>query len=57
MFFPNDFAFVTCLREKIDPQHFDVTVLQTHPTQECFMSSVDLHNHYSYQVVLQNLIL
>ena len=24
---------------------------QTHPTQDCFMSSVDLHNHYSYQVM------
>ncbi|KZV33416.1 hypothetical protein F511_38633 [Dorcoceras hygrometricum] len=24
--------------------------LQTHPTQTCFMSSVDLHTHYSYQV-------
>ncbi|EEC84491.1 hypothetical protein OsI_31163 [Oryza sativa Indica Group] len=23
--------------------------IHTHPTQECFMSSVDLHNHYSYQ--------
>ena len=23
---------------------------QTHPTQTCFMSSVDLHTHYSYQV-------
>ena len=24
--------------------------LQTHPSQTCFMSSVDLHTHYSYQV-------
>ncbi|KAG8056609.1 hypothetical protein GUJ93_ZPchr0002g23536 [Zizania palustris] len=23
--------------------------IHTHPTQDCFMSSVDLHNHYSYQ--------
>ena len=23
---------------------------QTHPSQTCFMSSVDLHTHYSYQV-------
>ncbi|KAF8704948.1 hypothetical protein HU200_031193 [Digitaria exilis] len=26
--------------------------IHTHPTQDCFMSSVDLHNHYSYQVLL-----
>lgn len=26
--------------------------IQTHPTQTCFMSSVDLHTHYSYQVLL-----
>lgn len=25
--------------------------LQTHPSQTCFMSSVDLHTHYSYQVI------
>lgn len=25
-------------------------VLQTHPTQSCFMSSIDVHTHYSYQV-------
>lgn len=25
--------------------------LQTHPSQTCFMSSVDLHTHYSYQVL------
>jgi len=24
--------------------------LQTHPTQSCFMSSIDVHTHYSYQV-------
>lgn len=25
---------------------------QTHPSQTCFMSSVDLHTHYSYQIML-----
>lgn len=31
--------------------HFLICVLcQTHPSQTCFMSSVDLHTHYSYQV-------
>lgn len=24
--------------------------MQTHPTQSCFMSSIDVHTHYSYQV-------
>ena len=24
--------------------------IHTHPSQECFLSSVDLHMHYSYQV-------
>ncbi|KAK7840520.1 amsh-like ubiquitin thioesterase 1 [Quercus suber] len=24
----------------------------THPTQSCFMSSIDLHTHYSYQIML-----
>ncbi|CAA6654376.1 unnamed protein product [Spirodela intermedia] len=28
----------------------------THPTQTCFMSSVDLHTHYSYQVMLPEAI-
>ncbi|KAL2247344.1 UNVERIFIED_CONTAM: AMSH-like ubiquitin thioesterase 1, partial [Sesamum indicum] len=27
-------------------------VLQTHPTQSCFMSSIDVHTHYSYQIML-----
>jgi len=27
-------------------------IFQTHPSQGCFMSSVDLHTHYSYQVHL-----
>ncbi|OAV86844.1 hypothetical protein PTTG_29703 [Puccinia triticina 1-1 BBBD Race 1] len=26
--------------------------IHTHPTQTCFMSSVDLHNHLSYQLML-----
>lgn len=29
-------------------------LLQTHPSQGCFMSSVDLHTHYSYQVLYPN---
>ncbi|XLS51178.1 hypothetical protein HN51_011855, partial [Arachis hypogaea] len=24
----------------------------THPTQSCFMSSIDVHTHYSYQIML-----
>jgi STAM-binding protein len=27
-------------------------IFQTHPSQGCFMSSVDLHTHYSYQVMV-----
>lgn len=26
--------------------------IHTHPTQSCFMSSLDLHSHASYQVML-----
>ncbi|CAM6081857.1 unnamed protein product [Calypogeia fissa] len=26
--------------------------IHTHPSQKCFMSSIDLHTHYSYQVML-----
>lgn len=28
-----------------------VYVFQTHPSQSCFMSSIDLHTQYSYQVL------
>lgn len=28
--------------------------LQTHPTQSCFMSSIDVHTHYSYQVPIDS---
>ncbi|KAK4433882.1 AMSH-like ubiquitin thioesterase 3 [Sesamum alatum] len=31
---------------------FSLGWIHTHPTQTCFMSSVDLHTHYSYQVML-----
>lgn len=31
---------------------FPVGWIHTHPSQSCFMSSVDLHTHYSYQVML-----
>jgi len=30
--------------------------IHTHPTQTCFLSSVDLHNHYAYQVMLPEAI-
>eukprot|EP00252_Welwitschia_mirabilis_P010628 TRINITY_DN2400_c0_g1_i1.p1 TRINITY_DN2400_c0_g1~~TRINITY_DN2400_c0_g1_i1.p1 ORF type:complete len:505 (+),score=89.14 TRINITY_DN2400_c0_g1_i1:273-1787(+) len=35
---------------------FTVGWIHTHPTQTCFMSSVDLHTHYSYQVMLPEAI-
>lgn len=31
---------------------FPVGWIHTHPSQSCFMSSVDLHTHYSYQVMV-----
>ncbi|XVF53891.1 hypothetical protein PTKIN_Ptkin05aG0136100 [Pterospermum kingtungense] len=31
---------------------FPLGWIHTHPTQSCFMSSVDLHTHYSYQIML-----
>ncbi|KAJ0095411.1 hypothetical protein Patl1_16130 [Pistacia atlantica] len=31
---------------------FFISVFQTHPSQSCFMSSIDLHTHYSYQVMV-----
>ncbi|XP_048440986.1 AMSH-like ubiquitin thioesterase 2 isoform X2 [Pyrus x bretschneideri] len=31
---------------------FPVGWIHTHPSQRCFMSSVDLHTHYSYQVMI-----
>ncbi|CAA0824134.1 AMSH-like ubiquitin thioesterase 3 [Striga hermonthica] len=35
---------------------FTLGWIHTHPTQTCFMSSVDLHTHYSYQVMLPEAI-
>ncbi|KAL2506825.1 AMSH-like ubiquitin thioesterase 3 [Abeliophyllum distichum] len=35
---------------------FQLGWIHTHPTQTCFMSSVDLHTHYSYQVMLPEAI-
>ncbi|XP_002989585.2 AMSH-like ubiquitin thioesterase 2 [Selaginella moellendorffii] len=35
---------------------FQLGWIHTHPTQTCFMSSIDLHTHYSYQVMLQEAI-
>eukprot|EP00850_Spirogloea_muscicola_P003100 SM000012S25362 [mRNA] locus=s12:628484:632795:- [translate_table: standard] len=31
---------------------FQLGWIHTHPSQSCFMSSIDLHTHYSYQVML-----
>ncbi|KAH9766089.1 AMSH-like ubiquitin thioesterase 3 [Citrus sinensis] len=31
---------------------FPLGWIHTHPSQTCFMSSVDLHTHYSYQIML-----
>ncbi|KAK3188897.1 hypothetical protein Dsin_028458 [Dipteronia sinensis] len=31
---------------------FSLGWIHTHPSQTCFMSSVDLHTHYSYQIML-----
>ncbi|KAJ0975517.1 hypothetical protein J5N97_017482 [Dioscorea zingiberensis] len=30
--------------------------LQTHPTQSCFMSSIDVHTNYSYLIMLPEAI-
>ncbi|KAG8370493.1 hypothetical protein BUALT_Bualt14G0122500 [Buddleja alternifolia] len=35
---------------------FQLGWIHTHPTQTCFMSSVDLHTHYSYQIMLPEAI-
>lgn len=35
---------------------FQLGWIHTHPKQSCFMSSVDLHTHYSYQVMLPEAI-
>ncbi|XP_039136825.1 AMSH-like ubiquitin thioesterase 3 [Dioscorea cayenensis subsp. rotundata] len=35
---------------------FPLGWIHTHPTQTCFMSSIDLHTHYSYQVMLPEAI-
>uniref|UniRef100_A0A2P2MGA5 MPN domain-containing protein n=1 Tax=Rhizophora mucronata TaxID=61149 RepID=A0A2P2MGA5_RHIMU len=32
---------------------FPLGWIHTHPSQTCFMSSVDLHTHYSYQVMME----
>ncbi|CAA0815330.1 AMSH-like ubiquitin thioesterase 1 [Striga hermonthica] len=31
---------------------FPLGWIHTHPTQSCFMSSIDVHTHYSYQMML-----
>lgn len=35
---------------------FSLGWIHTHPSQTCFMSSVDLHTHYAYQIMLQEAI-
>lgn len=35
---------------------FPLGWIHTHPTQSCFMSSIDVHTHYSYQVMLPEAI-
>ncbi|CAK9268576.1 unnamed protein product [Sphagnum jensenii] len=35
---------------------FQLGWIHTHPSQTCFMSSIDLHTHYSYQIMLQEAI-
>ncbi|GAB2292889.1 hypothetical protein Dimus_027117 [Dionaea muscipula] len=35
---------------------FPLGWIHTHPTQSCFMSSIDLHTHYSYQIMLQEAV-
>nr|AIZ68185.1 AMSH-like ubiquitin thioesterase 1 [Albuca bracteata] len=35
---------------------FTLGWIHTHPTQSCFMSSIDVHTHYSYQIMLPEAI-
>ncbi|XP_042505516.1 AMSH-like ubiquitin thioesterase 1 [Macadamia integrifolia] len=35
---------------------FPLGWIHTHPSQSCFMSSIDLHTHYSYQIMLPEAI-
>lgn len=35
---------------------FPLGWIHTHPTQSCFMSSIDVHTHYSYQIMLPEAI-
>jgi STAM-binding protein len=39
-----------------DPDLFILGWIHTHPTQSCFLSSVDLHTHNSYQIMLNEAI-
>jgi len=45
-FYPQFYSIV--LNADLTYLSFD---FKTHPSQTCFMSSVDLHTHYSYQVI------
>lgn len=42
-------AYVFCSLKRQSHCYYIFTV-QTHPTQSCFMSSIDVHTQYSYQV-------
>lgn len=42
--------------ENEDPELFILGWIHTHPTQSCFMSSVDLHTQNSYQIMLNESI-
>ncbi|KAJ9550342.1 hypothetical protein OSB04_014387 [Centaurea solstitialis] len=35
---------------------FTLGWIHTHPTQSCFMSSIDVHTHYAYQIMLPEAI-
>ncbi|KAI3780254.1 hypothetical protein L2E82_10226 [Cichorium intybus] len=35
---------------------FPLGWIHTHPTQSCFMSSIDVHTHYAYQIMLPEAI-
>ncbi|RWR85352.1 AMSH-like protein ubiquitin thioesterase 1 [Cinnamomum micranthum f. kanehirae] len=56
----SDFCQTTNEEEIFDVQDkkslFPLGWIHTHPTQSCFMSSIDLHTHYSYQIMLPEAI-
>ena len=38
------------------PHYFALSLVQTHPSQTAFLSSVDLHTHCSYQLMMPEAI-